>query len=94
MPSAFTRTSDTTFAMHVVALRDLSAGEEILTSYVDSASALTAAERHTQLTAQWGFQCCCPICAGLGATKSVARRRRMAKLKEQLHGAMQTGDSA
>jgi len=48
------------FAFEVFAVRDIPAGEEITTTYVDVFA--PAAERQDQLE-EYGFQCTCPACA-------------------------------
>ncbi|KAJ7637325.1 hypothetical protein DFH06DRAFT_1335996 [Mycena polygramma] len=47
--------------MHVVALRDIAPGEEILTSYIDTT--LPRVQRQAALRATYHFTCACTLCA-------------------------------
>ncbi|KAJ6484472.1 hypothetical protein C8R47DRAFT_1280715 [Mycena vitilis] len=47
--------------MHVVALREIAPGEEILTAYIDTT--LPRAQRQTALRATYHFVCACSLCA-------------------------------
>lgn len=46
--------------MKVIVLRDIAAGEEVLTSYIDLA--LPVAERQSELKERYGFECKCEEC--------------------------------
>ena len=68
--------------LHTVhAVRDITIGEEILTSYCHGAF-LPRTERMDQLS-NWGFECDCPVCQP-EATESNKRRTRMRELHDQV----------
>lgn len=66
----------------VYAARDVEAGEELLTNYVDLFA--PRAERRAALAERFGFDCACPRCGLRDPSASDARRRRLSALDESV----------
>ena len=77
IPNVFCSYNPSTKTHTVHAIKDVSAGDELLNSYI-AGSYLSAAERRVSL-ANWGFECACPACSGR-VEGSEDRRRRLGVL--------------
>ncbi|KAK3314537.1 hypothetical protein B0H66DRAFT_593257 [Apodospora peruviana] len=94
LPNAFTRTNHSSFAMEVIALRDIRDGEEITISYLDASTESTSKERRNKLSSDWNFDCGCSICAPGKGTKEESDRRREKIAKERKLLQSSRGDAA
>ncbi|EWC47870.1 hypothetical protein DRE_02752 [Drechslerella stenobrocha 248] len=79
-PNVFHRYNPLIRRLTVHALRDIAAGEELLTSYIDICHP-TVTRR--QLLRHWGFRCCCTACDSPDEEED-SRRKRMEGLFNQV----------
>jgi len=88
--SSFYRFNETTMALEVFALRDMTGGEEITFAYLDNKLDAKREERRAHLKEHWGFDCECSLCSATGdeLLYSEDRRDLMAAAKARLRARM------
>ncbi|KAF2165997.1 hypothetical protein M409DRAFT_23724 [Zasmidium cellare ATCC 36951] len=67
----------------VHAIRDIKAGDELLTSYIHT-GLLIKEDRQKMLAEHWGFDCRCEVCDGPDAAECEQRRERLQRIGEGL----------